>query len=166
MIRYFIKKKRLKKNIYKIFKFYNNLKFFFQINEEAFKKLYFNINYLTLPKRQHFFSFLNINTGKGVILSSGVILNTLGYGGKFYKRSYISTASIILFFRKNFLNFFKYIYMYIIKNFNYRQFSFFKRLLTLIPVHIYYLVYRKSYTAQYFPKRRIKRRVLRLLGSK
>lgn len=166
MFRYVLKRRRIKKNLRKIFHFYRH-NVGFSVGGYANKciqRLYNNIHILAQPTRQHYFTFANLKTNKLISFSSGVILKKAGYGVKFFKRSYTSAAPIILFFRHYYLFLFKNIYIYIIKNINYRQLTFFKKLFTLISLDIYYLVHRKSYIPRFNPPRRIKRRVLRLIS--
>ena len=59
--------------------------------------------------------------------------------------------------------YFKYIYMFVINNFNYRQYLFFKMFLEMLNPHVYYFLHRQSFMPRFLNKRRVKRRVLRQL---
>jgi len=76
------------------------------------KSLFFNTHVLALPKRQHYFTFANIQTLKSINLSSGYILKKAGYEVKFFKRSYTNAATIVLFFRQYYQRLFHNIYFY------------------------------------------------------
>ena len=168
MIRYVLKRKKVRLNLKKILSFYYYTQVFSStgFNNKYILSEFTNVHTVALPKRQQYFSICNTVNSKLVNFSSCYILKIAGYTVKFFKRSHTSAATIILFFRQFYLNLFKNIFMYLIKNLTYRQICFFKKLSNLISLNIYYLVHKKSYIPRFFPPRRLKRRVLRLIGSR
>lgn len=167
MLRFAWKLRRTRRYIKKIIKFY---KYFSTFNFTGFNNKYITTLFTTthlqaLPTRQHYFTFSDLSTLKSLNFSSGYILSLLGYKIKYFKRSYTSAAIIVLFFRHYYLSLFTNIYIYRFKNINYRQVYYFQKLTNSIKLNIYYLIHRKSYIPRFFPPRRIKRRVLHLIGK-
>jgi hypothetical protein len=83
---------------------------------------------------------------------------------KFYKRTHKNIISVVLLLKKKFYSILKYIYLLRIKNFNYRQFTFFNKFCELFKPSIFYFQHNQSFLAKINPKKRIKRRILRLLN--
>lgn len=166
MVRRILKKQKIKKALLCILTIYNYMQLFSltKAGNKNLLLLYYMINHIALPTRQHYFNFYNIIYKKSFNISSGVILKLAGHNIKFYKRSYSSNATLGLFFRQYYLGWWSHIYLLVINNFTYRQLTLYKKLNTLMKINIYYLLHNKSFIARFFPKRRIKRRVLRLLG--
>lgn len=130
------------------------------------KKILYNSNiYLNLPKRQQFFNFFNIKTNKFFGFSAGVFLIKMGRNQKFFKRNNKNIMSITLQLKKEYLYYFKKIYLFFIRNFNYRQYCLFKKILNLISPSIYYFIHYKSFMPKFLNKKRIKRRVLKKLNK-
>lgn len=167
MLRLVWRRKRMRRVFKKILKLhYNIFSFNFSgFNHKFICEIFINTHLQALPQRQHYFNFGNLKNSKSLNFSAGYVLKLLDYKSKFFKRSYTSSAAMVLFFRYYYLQFFKYIYIYRFKNFNYRQIYYFKKLNNSIKLEIYYLLHKKSYIPRFFPPRRIKRRVLRLLGN-
>lgn len=137
---------------------YNRLNLFFLDRD------YTSSFYLSLPCRQHCFSILNF-IGKDVNLTSGMILNFKWSVSKCLKRSTSSNSVFSLYFKRFYFKILFNIYLYIIKNFNYRQYIFFLNFFEKLKPNILYFVHKHSYLKYFKPKRRIKRSVLRLILS-
>lgn len=167
MFRFAWRVRRTKRYIRKLLKFYNYISSFNKTGFYNYYKgsLYTNIHIISIPKRQQYFTFLKNYQARSLNFSGGYILNALGYKIKYFKRSYTSSAILVLFFRHYYLHLFQYIYIYYFKNFNYRQYYFFKKLTNSIKINIYYLLHRKSYIPRFITPRRIKRRVLRIVAK-
>jgi hypothetical protein len=163
MFRFFFKKrciKRQRKKLYFTYKYYR----FVQSNSCKNSVNFYNINFfLTLPKRQQHFNFYDLKLNKHFNFSCGTFLVKMGRKSKFFKRSYKNIMSLTLHMKKLYGYYFKYIYMFVINNFNYRQYLFFKKFLEMLNPHIYYFLHRQSFMPRFLNKRRIKRRVLRQL---
>lgn len=166
MLRFVWRLRRTRRSFRKIFKFYKYLSTFnfSGFTHKYITKLFTCVHLQALPTRQHYFTFSDTLSSKSLNFSAGYILKLLGYKMKYFKRSYTSSATIVLFFRHYYLKLFKNIYIYRFKNFSYRQMYYFKKLNSSLKLNIYYLLHRKSYIPRFFPPRRIKRRILRLLG--
>lgn len=167
MFRFVWKRRKIKRRFKKILKLHFYLTLFNYKNFFNKKNLnIYNVVHLqALPQRQHYFTFSNCSSIKSLNFSAGYILKLLGYKMKYFKRSYTSSATIVLFFRHYYLTFFKHIYLYQFKNLNYRQVYYFKKLNNSVKLNIYYLLHKKSYMPRFFPPKRIKRKVLRLLAK-
>ena len=167
MLRFAWRLRRTRRYIRKILKFYKYFSFFkgSGFNNKYITTLFTTIHLQSIPTRQHYFTFSDISSCKSLNFSSGYILSILGYKIKYFKRSYTSAATIVLFFRHYYLRLFTNIYLYRFKNINYRQIYYFQKLTNSIKLNIYYLIHRKSYIPRFFPPRRIKRRVLHLIGK-
>lgn len=114
-----------------------------------------------LPQRQHHTCFTTSSFKK--IRSTGLILSLSDIALKYYKRSFKANTGHILFLQKIFLNSLKYLYLYYVINFNYRQWLFFQKFMLLISPQILILQHKKSYNTYYRPIKRLKRRVLSLI---
>lgn len=136
------------------------------LSEESrvFKSNYLTVVYLLLPARQHRISLLNFIT-KDKHLSVGSILKSDNRWVKCLKRQSSIILSLMFFFKKFYSRKLSRIYLFRIKNFNYRQYCFFTMFLEQLKPSILYFVHKRSYIPQFFPKRRIKRQVLRSLDS-
>lgn len=163
MFRFFFKKrciKRQRKKLYSIYKYYR----FIQNNSYKNQIYYYNITFfLTLPKRQQHFNFYDIKLNKYFNFSCGTFLSKMGRKAKFFKRNHKNIMSLTLHMKKLYGFYFRYIYMFVINNFNYRQYLFFKKFLEMLNPSIYYFLHRQSYMPKFLKNRRIKRRVLRQL---
>jgi len=127
---------------------------------------FFNCTFiLSLPKRQQHFNFYDLKLEKKFGFSCGLFLLRMGRKLKSFKRNHKNIMSINLHFKKIYSSFFKYIYFFLINNFNYRQYAFFKKFMYMLSPSVYYFLHRQSYMPKFLNKRRIKRRVLRKLKS-
>lgn len=151
----------------------NNLIFFYKKLANRFddllvnhSKIYTTCFFLKLPQRQYIFSFWDLKNNKIINTSTGKILSSLTKSkSKFLKRSKDALPIITLHFKVNNLELLKNIYLFSIKNFNKRQYDFFKKFCKLIQPNIFYLVHKQSYIPRYLSKRRIKRSVLKLISK-
>lgn len=150
---------------YKKFLIRHYLEFSYLINKKARdnKNKYNSSIFLSLPKRQQFFNFLNIKTKKFTGFSAGIFLLKMGRNQKFFKRNPKNIMTITLQLKKEYLFFFKKIYLFYIKNFNFRQYCLYQKILSLISPKIYYLIHHQSFMPKFLKKKRIKRRVLKML---
>ncbi len=163
MLRLFFTKNILITNRKNIVYFYKKVNIFF--NKTYVNSSYFyrsNVN-ISLPKRQQHFNFFDIKLNSEINFSAGRYLLTLGQKSKFFKRNHKNVLSIILQLKKNFLNMLRSIFFFSLKNFNHRQYSFFKRFNIMLKPDIHYFLHKRSFMPLFLPKRRIRRRVLRLL---
>lgn len=163
MLRLFFNKNILINNRKDIVYFYKKINIFF--NKTYIHKISFyrsNV-YISLPKRQQHFNFFDIKFNSDINFSAGRYLLILGQKSKFFKRNHKNILSIILQLKKNFSKTLKRIWFFSLKNFNHRQYSFFKRFNIMLKPNIYYFLHKKSFMPLFLPKRRIRRRVLRLL---
>lgn len=129
------------------------------------KNLYDLCFFLTLPKRQQFFSFFFFKKNKFFTYSANYFLQKFSIKAKFYKRSSKNITSLVMHFKKIFKKELKFIYIFNIKNFSYRQYFFLSKIMELINPHIYYLIHKQSFIPRFLPKRRIKRKILRILSK-
>lgn len=165
MLRIFIKKLKLKKTKKKIIKLYNNILFINASSAFYQYKVYDSFFFLTLPKRQQFFTIFNLKENKQFNLSSGRFLAFFGKRAKFFKRNPKNIAGIVMQLKKSYIHLLKYIYLFYIKNCNKRQYSFFEKFIALIKPHIFFLVHKQSYIPRFLPTRRIKRKVLKIINK-
>lgn len=126
-------------------------------------QLYTSNFFLTLPKRQQFFTIFNLTTLRQLNISAGRFLASFGRKAKFFKRNPKNITSIVLQLKKTYIHILKYIYFFYIKNYTKRQFLFFQKFLSLLQPTVEYFIHRQSFIPRFLPKKRIKRRVLRLL---
>ena len=116
-----------------------------------------------VPKKQH---YLKINDSLNIyIYSSGFILKKLQINLKYYKKSTKSNASTILYIQRVFFSKIKYIYFYRCLNFTIRQWIFLQKFYKLINPNIFLFQHKKSYNVNYSPKKRIKKRIVKLLNK-
>jgi hypothetical protein len=164
MLRKFFRKRKIKLQRRKIFVLYKKIKYLFQKtkNIENFYKTCF---FLTLPKRQQFFTIHFLEKSIDKTFGAGYFLGQIGLKAKFFKRSVKNITGLVMHLKKIYIKDLKYIYMYNIKNYTYRQYLFFNKMLTLIEPNIHYLVHKQSYIPRFLRKRRIKRRVLKLISK-
>ena len=166
-MKYLWKKRKAKRSLRIILFIYRYMQLYIvtSAGNSALLKLYYMIIHISLPTRQHFFNFFNLTVQKSYNYSSGVLLKLADYNVKFYKRTHNCAATLALFFKSHYLGWWSSIYLLVIKNFNYRQISLYKKLNTLIKLNIYYLLHNRPFITNVFPKRRIKRRIVRLIGA-
>ncbi len=119
--------------------------------------------FFTLPKRQQFFTFFNLKTNKQLGFSTGVFLAKMGRKQKFFKRNPKNIMTLTLQLKKDYSFFFKKIYIYFIRNFNYRQYCLYKKIMDLITPKVFYFMHHQSFMPKFLKKKRIKRRVLKNL---
>lgn len=165
MVRLFLKYRTLRRTKNKIMKLYHKLLIHKVAPYLALEKHYKSNFYLTLPKRQQNFVFYDISLKKFFSFTSGVYLTKMGRHMKSFKRNYKNMLVLILQLKKEYGYLLKYIYLFYIKNFNYRQYTFFKKLLNLVNPTIHYLVHKQSFMPKFLNKRRIKRRILHKLNK-
>ena len=67
------------------------------------------------------------------------------------------------FLKKDYIYYFRKIYLFFIKNFNYRQYCLYQKIMELVNPSIYYFVHHQSFMPKFLKKKRIKRRVLKTL---
>lgn len=151
-------KKKFIKNLYAFYKKYT-IENYFLLNTNIYTIGLGN----SLPKRQH---ILTVNTQmKSYIYSTGYILSVLNIKLKYYKRSLKANSSIILSLQRLFMSNIKHLYIYRCLNFNYRQLLFLQKFYKLISPKIFYFQHKKSYNVNYSPKKRIKKRIVKLLNK-
>lgn len=161
----YYKKKFINKNKFSILILYK--KFSLKINKVLldFTNIYTTCFFLNTPKRQYTFSFWDLKNNKITNITTGKLLKFIvTHFNKFLKRSIKSLSLLILHFKANDFELFKYIYLFKINNFNKKQFDFFKRFCVLLKPNIHYLVHKQSYIPRILSKRRIKRSVLKLIN--
>lgn len=95
--------------------------------------------------------------------SSGILLKQPNKSMKFFKRNIKNITALVLYLKRYLLSSVQHIYMYYVKNFNKRQLLFFKKLHSLIKPDIQFFIFKRSFMPRFLPKRRIRRKVLRLL---
>lgn len=162
MLKLLLKKKFKKlyfKNLINFYKKYLLENYFFNNI-----KLYKSTIQISLPKRQHYTTVL-LDAYKRVY-STGLILSISNIKLKYYKRSHRSNTGHILFLQNTYLTAIKHLYLYYVLNFNFRQWIFFNKFLTLVNPNILILQHKKSYNTCYRPVKRLKRRVLKVLLNK
>ena len=163
MFRFFFKRLTIKRQRQKTVAFYKFVRASFRktIAQPIF---FYNFTVLvTLPKRQQFFIFYDLKKEKFLNISAGRYLLDIGRKAKFFKRQPQNIMGIVLHLKKIYPLLLQRIYLYSIPNFNYRQFLFYKRFKEIINPEICYLFHAHSFMPKFLPKRRIKRRVLKLL---
>ncbi len=159
-------KKQTKKTVHELLFFYKKITSSFQDLLVDFTKLYTTCFFLNLPQRQYIFSFWDLKNNKIINTSTGKILSSLTKSkSKFLKRDDGALPIITLHFKVNNLQLLKNIYLFSIKNFNKKQYDFFKKFCKLIQPNIYYLIHKQSYIPRYLSKRRIKRSVLKIINK-
>lgn len=127
--------------------------------------MYDSFFFLTLPKRQQFFTIFNLKTKTQLNLSAGRFLAFFGKRAKFFKRNPKNIAGIVMQLKKSYSYLLKYIYLFYIKNCNKRQYLFFEKFVALIKPNIFFLVHKQSYIPRFLPVRRIKRKVLKIISK-
>jgi hypothetical protein len=143
-------------------------KFSLKINKILlnFTDIYTTCFFLNTPKRQYIFCFWDLKLNKIVNTTTGKLLKLIVKNfNKFLKRSIKSLPLLILHFKANDFYLFKNIYLFKLKNFNKKQFDFFKKFCILLKPNVHYLVHKQSYIPRFLPKRRIKRSVLKLINK-
>lgn len=163
MLRFLFKRLSSKKQRTTIIKFYRSCKLSVQKFVGDKTLLYTSLVSITLPKRQQHFNFFDLKTKKYIHFSAGSYLLKIGRKAKFFKRNPKNLVSIVLQLKRDYPVLLKYIYIYYIKNFNYRQLNTLKKLYEILNPKIYYLCHRQSFLPQFLPKRRIKKRVYKKL---
>lgn len=121
--------------------------------------------YITLPKRQQHFTVYDISKAKQRVFSAGQFLNVFGKRAKFFKRNIRSLGGIVLQMKNAHQAELGRLYFFSLKNFNFRQYVFFKKFTELLKPDILYFLHKRSYIPTFNRKRRIKRSVLKLLGK-
>lgn len=155
-----------KKALYNIIFFYKKLNDKITNLVADYTKIYTTCFFLSSPQRQYLFSFWDLKNNKIINFSTGKLLANLTKSkAKFFKRSSDVLPIITLHFKTDRLLLLKFIYLFSIKNFNKKQYDFFKKFCKLIEPHIYYLIHRQSYIPRYLSKRRIKRSVLKIISK-
>lgn len=163
MFRFFFKRLTIKRQRQKVIAFYKFVRASLR-KTTANPILFYNSTVLvTLPKRQQFFIFYDLKKEKVLNTSAGRYLLDIGRKAKFFKRQPQNIMGIVLHLKKIYPLLLQRIYLYSLPNFNYRQFLFYKRVKEIINPSIYYLFHAHSFMPKFLPKRRIKRRVLKLL---
>ncbi len=171
-MRFFLKKKktaimkrrRSRKQLKRLIFLYSKIKhklatFYTDLN------FYFTNFYVTLPKRQQHFLIYDLKQTKTIVFSSGQFLSIFGRRAKFFKRNPKNIAGLTLQLKNSYEDLLSRIYFFSLKNFNYRQYSFFWKFTDILKPRILYFLHKMSYIPRFLPKRRIKRRVLRLLNN-
>jgi len=119
--------------------------------------------YITIPKRQQHFNIFDFKASKDINFSTGVYLLTIGQKSKFFKRNPKNILGMVLQMKSKLINLLDSIWLFSLRNFNYRQFTFFKKFCAAIRTEIAYFFHKRSFMPLFLNKRRIRRRVLRLL---
>ena len=159
-------RKLKKKSLFSIVWFYKRIKDQVKNFLIDYTKLYTTCFFLSSPKRQYLFSFWDLKNNKIINTSTGSLLAKLTKSkAKFFKRNADALPIITLEFKTNKLQLLKFIYLFSIKNFNKKQYDFFKKFCKLIQPHIFYLIHKQSYIPRYLSKRRIKRSVLKIINK-
>lgn len=117
MLKLFFKKHLKNRFFYKLINFYQ--KYLIHTYTLNNFKFYRGVLQVDLPKRQHHTSILIDTVAK--IQSTGFILAKSEIQLKYYKRLAKSNTGHILYLQANFLPDLKYLYLYKVSNFNYRQ---------------------------------------------
>jgi hypothetical protein len=118
---------------------------------------------LSLPFRQYLFSIRLEERDK--FYSAGDIINIVKGAPKHYKRSHVGLNMSLLYFYKIYYDDLKKIYLFFIKNFNYKQYLFFFKFSKMFRPSVLYFLHKYSFIPVFTPKKRIKRWVLRSLGK-
>lgn len=166
MLRIFFKKWSSKYQRKKLIKTYKKLIIFLHDNTHSFSKqlsFFNNLFFTSLPARQQFFFIFNMKKKKQFNYSSGILLKQPNKNMKFFKRNIKNITALVLYLKRYLLSSVQHIYMYYVKNFNKRQLLFFKKLHSLIKPDIQFFIFKRSFMPRFLPKRRIRRKVLRLL---
>jgi hypothetical protein len=165
VLRFFLKRRTAKLQRKKLLKLYSSFRYATRniaIRQETLFNSMFNI---TLPKRQQFFSIVDLTKDKFIGFSAGRLLSVFGRKAKFFKRNPKNATAIALQLKSSYSSFLRFIYLFYIKNFNNRQFFFFKKFMGIVSPQILYLTHRQSFIPRFLPKRRIRRRVLKALNN-
>ena len=96
-------------------------------------------------------------------MSAGVFFTRMGRLQKFFKRNPKNIMTLTLQLKKDYIYYFRKIYLFFIKNFNYRQYCLYQKIMELVNPSIYYFVHHQSFMPKFLKKKRIKRRVLKTL---
>lgn len=163
MLRTFFSKHIIQKQRAQTVYIYKNTQF--AVNKTLLEKyIFFKSNfYITIPKRQQHFNIFEFKKLKDINFSTGVYLLTIGQKSKFFKRNPKNMLSMILQMKSNLISVLESIWLFSLRNFNYRQFTFFKKFCSAITPEIAYFVHKRSFMPLFLKKRRIRRRVLHLL---
>lgn len=164
MYRLVFKRRRLRRQRKKLLTLYSGIAYALKNYSKNPEGLYYSTFNLTLPKRQQFFSILNLKTKRFIGFSAGKLLAIFGRKAKFFKRSFKNIFPICLQLKNSYGALLKYIYLFYIKNFNKRQLLFFKKFNGIVNPEIFYLVHRQSFIPHFLPTRRIKKKVLKGLS--
>lgn len=159
------KKKSCKRQRKAVISFYYQL--LFKINNTTLKADNYakSCFFFNLPKRQQQFTIWQLNPAKHINFSTGKFLNVLKKSAKFYKRNHKNAATIMMQLKKTYGILLKYIYFLRIRNYNFRQYTFFMKYIELFSPVIYYFQHKQSFIPRFNPRRRIKRRILRLISG-
>lgn len=163
MLRIFFKKRIIRRQRKLIIYEYKKI-------SNLFKKSYASTDFLcesnfsvTLPKRQQHFNFNDFRSNRVLSFSAGRYLLFMGHKSKYFKRRAANIVSIVLQLKRNFPRLLSLIYLFSLNNFNYRQFIFFKKLMSIASPNIKYFMHKRSYLPKFLRKHRIRRRVLKML---
>lgn len=158
------KRRRSRKQLGKLLFVYRKLKnrFMTLFTDLSFYKTSF---YVTLPKRQQHFLIYNLETAKTTIFSAGQFLSVFGRRAKFFKRHPKNIAGITLQLKNSYDTILNRLYFFSLKNFNLRQYKFFVKFTDIMKPSVLYFFHKASYIPRFLPKRRIKRRILRMLNN-
>jgi hypothetical protein len=118
---------------------------------------------LSLPvKQQRVSVFLSKKKGD-LHFSVRMVLIRVGLWAPFLRKRRDSLAGVFVCLKQLYLPKLKKAYIFLIKNFNSRQFCFFRQYLNTFKPSFGYVIHRHSYIPRYLPHRRIARTVLRAL---
>ena len=163
MLRIFFKKKIIKKQRKLVIQEYKRISSLFKKCYSSIEHLYESNFSVTLPHRQQHFSFTDFKLNRVLSFSAGRYLLFMGHKSKYFKRRAANIVSIVLQLKRNFPRLLSLIYLFSLKNFNYRQFLFFKKLISIANPNIKYFMHKRSYLPKFLRKHRIRRRVLKML---
>lgn len=169
-MRTFLKKKYLKRRIVRkhlkvVIKWYSQICYRYLTYAKDNFKYYTDMFFVTLPKRQQHFTFLDLTIDKQQYFSSGQLLNVFGRRAKYFKKHPKNIAALILQLKNAYQANLTRLYLLKLKNFNYRQYLFFFKFMEALKPEICFFLHKKSYLNKISPKRRIKRKYLKKLNA-
>ncbi len=124
-----------------------------------------NIFRISMSFKQLFFSLFNLEFNFVKLFSTGVILKKQINFFKFFKKSIFNINPLVMVIRYSFVDFFKKIYIVECLNYTKKQFLFLKKFFNSVEMELKYMVFKKTWEYTTKPVKRIKRRVLKMIGN-
>lgn len=134
------------------------------LRREYAKQVKSHLNYFSIKQnKQFFFSFSNMKLNPLKTTSTGVILANYIQKFKFFKKSFYNINPLVFRLMAKYSYFFMRIYL--LENLNYTKYSFLllKKLIFNKITNIKFLIFSKTWRYVTNPKKRVKRRVLRIV---